>query len=184
MDDEDIRIFADHGCKVVHNPESNMKLASGVAPVTSMLEHGITVGLGTDGCASNNNLDMFEEMGTAARLEKVARFDPTVMSARTVTRMATRDGARVLGMGDRVGSLAAGMRADLIIVDLNKPHLTPIYDEYSHVAYAMSGSDVTTVMIDGTIVMEDRRLLTIDIDEVMGRVRKIAERVKESLQSH
>ena len=182
MDDEDIRIFADHGCKIVHNPESNMKLGSGVAPVTSMLEHGITVGLGTDGCASNNNLDMFEEIGTAARLEKVARLDPTVMSARTVTRMATHDGARVLGMGDITGSLKEGMRADVIIIDLNKPHLTPLYDEYSHIAYAMSGSDVTTVMIDGTIVMEDRRLLTIDIGEAMERVRKIAERVKNSLK--
>ncbi len=183
MDDEDIRIFADHGCKVVHNPESNMKLASGVAPVTRMMEHGIIVGLGTDGCASNNDLDMFGEMATAARLEKVARLDPTVMSAKTVTRMATRDGARVLGMGDMVGSLKEGMRADIIIIDLNKPHLTPLYDEYSHIAYAMSGSDVKTVIIDGKTVMEDRRLLTIDMDEAMDRVRKIAERVKDSVKS-
>ncbi len=183
MDDEDIRIFADHGCKVVHNPESNMKLASGVAPVTRMMEHGIIVGLGTDGCASNNDLDMFGEMATAARLEKVARLDPTVMSAKTVTRMATRDGARVLGMGDMVGSLKEGMRADIIIIDLNKPHLTPLYDEYSHIAYTMSGSDVKTVIIDGKTVMEDRRLLTIDMDEAMDRVRKIAERVKDSVKS-
>lgn len=183
MDEEDMQIFADHGCKVVHNPESNMKLASGVAPVASMLRHGIVVGLGTDGCASNNNLDMFGEMATAAKLEKVAQLDPTVMSAKTVTRMATRDGARVLGMGDIVGSLREGMRADIIIIDLNKPHLTPIYDEYSHIAYAMSGSDVKTVIIDGRIVMEDRRLLTIDESEAMERVRRIAERVKESLKT-
>jgi 5-methylthioadenosine/S-adenosylhomocysteine deaminase len=125
---------------------------------------------------------MFEEIGTAARLEKVARLDPTVMSAKTVTGMATRDGARVLGMED-VGSLEEGMWADIVIIDLNKPHLTPIYDEYSHIAYSMSGSDVKTVIIDGRIVMEDRRLFTIDEGEAMRRVRKIAERVKESLKT-
>lgn len=181
MDEEDIKIFADYGCKVVHNPESNMKLASGVAPISSMIEHGIIVGLGTDGCASNNNLDMFEEMGTAARLEKVERLDPTVMSASTVIRMATCDGAKILGMHDLVGSLKTGMKADVIIIDLNKPHLTPIYNEYSHIVYAAAGSDVETVLINGKIVMENRRLLTIDENEVMERVRKIAERVKKSV---
>jgi len=183
MDEEDIKIFADRGCKVVHNPESNMKLASGIAPISSMLEHGITVGLGTDGCASNNNLDMFGEMSTAAKLEKAERLDPTVMSAKTVTRMATRDGAHVLGMEDITGSLKPGMKADIIIIDLNKPHLTPIYDEYSHIVYAAGGSDVETVIINGRIVMENRRLLTINENEVMERVRKIAERVKKSLET-
>ena len=183
MDEEDMRIFADHGCKVVHNPESNMKLASGIAPVAGMLEHGIVVGLGTDGCASNNNLDMFGEMATAARLGKVERLDPTALPAKTVTGMATRDGARVLGMGDTVGSLKRGMRADIIMIDLSSPHLTPLYDEYSHVVYAAGGSDVRTVMIDGRVVMEDRRLLTIDEQEVMARVREIAERVKRSLET-
>ncbi|MBW2599892.1 MAG: amidohydrolase family protein, partial [Deltaproteobacteria bacterium] len=182
MDEEDIKIFADHGCKVVHNPRSNMKLASGVAPISSMLEHGITVGLGTDGCASNNNLDMFGEMSTAAKLEKIEMLDPTVMSAKTVVRMATRDGARVLGMGNITGSLKPGMKADIIIIDLNKPHLTPMYDEYSHIVYAAGGSDVETVIINGRIVMEGRRLLTINEDEAMERVRKIAERIKRSLE--
>ncbi len=181
MDEEDIKIFADFGCKVVHNPESNMKLASGVAPISSMIEHGIIVGLGTDGCASNNNLDMFGEMGTAAKLEKVEKLDPTVMSSSTVIRMATCNGARVLGMQDLVGSLKKGMKADIIIIDLNKPHLTPIYNEYSHIVYAASGSDVETVLINGKIVMENRRLLTIDENEVMERVRGIAERVKKSV---
>jgi len=182
MDEEDMRIFADHGCKVVHNPESNMKLASGIAPVTGMLEHGIVVGLGTDGCASNNNLDMLDEMATAARLGKIERLDPTALPAKTVTRMATRDGARVLGMED-VGTLEEGMRADIIIIDLNKPHLTPIYDEYSHIVYAVGGSDVRTTIIEGRIVMEDRRLLTIDEGEAIRRVRKIAQRIEESLES-
>jgi len=182
MDDEDIRLFADHGCKVVHNPESNMKLASGVAPISAMLQQGIVVGLGTDGCASNNNLDMFQEMDTAAKLEKSARLDPTVMSARTVLRMATCNGAKVLGLDRLVGTLEAGKKADLCIIDMNKPHLTPLYDEYSHLVYTVGGADVDTVLINGKMVMQDRRLLTIDEEEAMRRVRRIALRVRESLR--
>ena len=181
MDEEDIRIFADHGCKVVHNPESNMKLASGVAPVSTMHRLGITVGLGTDGCASNNNLDMFQEMDTAAKLEKSARLDPTVMSARTVLRMATCSGAKVLGFDAAVGTLEAGKKADLCIIGMNKPHLTPIYDEYSHLVYTVGGADVDSVIINGRIVMRDRRLLTIDENEAMRRVNAIAIRIKKSL---
>jgi len=182
VDKEDIKIFADHGCKVVHNPESNMKLASGVAPISRMLEHGITVGLGTDGCASNNNLDMFGEMSTAAKLEKVKELDPTVMSAKTVVKMATRDGARVLGMENITGSLKEGMKADIIIIDLNKPHLTPLYNEYSHLVYAAAGADVETVIINGRIVMKEKKLLTINENEAMERVRKIAEKIKKNLK--
>jgi len=183
MDEEDIRLFADHGCKVVHNPESNMKLASGVAPISTMLEHGVVVGLGTDGCASNNNLDMFEEMDTAAKLEKSARLDPTVMSARTVIRMATCNGARTLGLDSLVGTLEIGKKADLCIIDMNKPHLTPLYNEYSHLVYAVNGADVDTVLINGKVVMRDRKLLTIDEEEAMRRVREIALRVRRSLSS-
>jgi 5-methylthioadenosine/S-adenosylhomocysteine deaminase len=182
MDDEDIRVFADHGCKVVHNPESNMKLASGVAPISRMLEAGITVGLGTDGCASNNNLDMFQEMDTAAKLEKSVRLDPTVMSARTVLRMATCDGAKVLGLDHLIGSIRPGMKADLVMVKLDKPHLTPMYSEYSHLAYAVNGSDADTVLINGKVVMEKRKLLTINVNEAMERVRRIAERIKRSIK--
>jgi 5-methylthioadenosine/S-adenosylhomocysteine deaminase len=183
MDDEDIRTFADHGCKVVHNPESNMKLASGVAPVTNMLKAGITVGLGTDGCASNNNLDMFQAMDTAAKLEKSARLDPTIMSARTVLHMATSKGAKVLGLEGLIGTLEPGKKADIVIVGLNKPHLTPIYDEYSHLVYAANGADADTVLINGRIVMRDRRLLTIDETEAMQRVNQIAVRVRKSFES-
>jgi 5-methylthioadenosine/S-adenosylhomocysteine deaminase len=182
LSDKDMKIFADHGCKVVHNPASNMKLASGVAPVPEMLQAGITVGLGTDGCASNNNLDMIKEMSTAAKLHKVARFDPTVMDAQTVVRMATIEGAKTLGMDKITGSLEAGKKADIIIIGLNKPHLTPIYSEYSHLVYAMSGADVDTVIINGKVVMENRKLLTIDEKEVMHKVREIAVRVKQSLR--
>jgi len=184
MDDEDIAIFADHGCKAVHNPESNMKLASGVAPVSRMIDRGVVVGLGTDGCASNNNLDMFQEIDTAAKLEKVNSLNPTVMSAETVMRMATSEGAKVLGMETLVGSLQPGMKADIIIVDLNKPHLTPLYNEYSHLAYAVNGSDVETVLINGKIVMENRTFLTIDVQEIMARVKAIATRIQTSLEGN
>ncbi len=183
MDEEDIRLFADRGCKVVHNPESNMKLASGIAPVSTMLEHGIVVGLGTDGCASNNNLDMFEEMDTAAKLGKSALLDPTVMSARTVIRMATCNGAKALGLDSLIGTLEVGKKADLCIIDMDKPHLTPLYSEYSHLVYAVNSADVHTVIINGQMVMRDRKLLTIDEDDTMRRVREIALRIRRSLSS-
>ncbi len=178
---EDISLFADYGVKVSHNPASNMKLASGVAPVPDMLKVGITVGLGTDGCASNNNLDMIKEMSTAAKLHKVARLDPTVMNAQTVVRMATIEGAKALGIEKIAGSLEVGKKADIIILGLNKPHLTPLYNECSHLVYAVSGADVDTVMINGKVVMENRSLLTIDETEVMQKVREIAVNIKKSL---
>jgi 5-methylthioadenosine/S-adenosylhomocysteine deaminase len=142
---------------------------------------GITVALGTDGCASNNNLDLFQEMDTAAKLHKVSRLDPTVMSAATVLRMATRDGARALGMAGEIGALQPGMKADVICVDFNQPHLTPLYHENSHLVYCGSGSDVDTVVINGQVVMKDRKLLTIDEGEIMERVNGIARRIRASL---
>jgi 5-methylthioadenosine/S-adenosylhomocysteine deaminase len=181
MDTEDIRVFSDCGGRVVHNPESNMKLASGVAPVPAMLMQQIIVGLGTDGCASNNNLDMFQEIDTACKLQKAFSLDPTVMPARTVLRMATCDGAKALGLDRLTGSLEAGKKADLCIIDMDKPHLTPLYNEYSHLAYAVTGADVQTVLINGKMVMKDRSLLTINEKEAMERVRAIALRVKKSL---
>ena len=179
---QDINVFAEHNCKVVHNPASNMKLASGIAPVPDMLEAGVTVGLGTDGCASNNNLDMIKDMSLAAKLHKVARLDHTVMNAQTVARMATIEGAKVLGMEKITGSLEVGKKADIIIIGLNKPHLTPLYNEYSHLVYAASGADIDTVIINGKLVMENRQLLTIDENEVMQKVREIAVGIKESLK--
>jgi 5-methylthioadenosine/S-adenosylhomocysteine deaminase len=181
-DVEDMHLFAEYGCKVIHNPESNMKLSSGVAPIPAMLAAGINVGLGTDGCASNNNLDMFQEMDTAAKLHKAHSLDPTVMDAKTVIRMATCEGAKALGLGNITGSLEAGKKADIIIIDLNKPHLTPMYNEYSHLVYAAGGADVDTVLINGKVVMKNRHLLTIDESEVIAKVRGIAVRIKRSLQ--
>ena len=178
---DDMKLFAKYGCKVSHNPSSNMKLASGTAPVTDILQAGITVGLGTDGCASNNNLDMIKEMSTAAKLHKVASLDPTVMDAQTVARMATINGAKALNMDHLVGSLAVGKKADIIILGLNRPHLTPIYSEYSHLVYAANGADVDTVIINGKVVMENRQLLTINEGDVMNEVRKIAVKIKKSM---
>jgi 5-methylthioadenosine/S-adenosylhomocysteine deaminase len=178
---EEIDLFAEHGCKVSHNPASNMKLASGIAPVPDMQKAGVTVGLGTDGAASNNTLDMIREMNTAAKLHKVARLDPTLMDARTVLRMATIEGAKALGLEDVTGSLEVGKKADIILLDLDKPHLTPIYSEYSHLAYAAGGADVDTVVINGKVVMENRRLLTIDEQAAMQNVREIAAGIKKSM---
>ncbi len=178
---DDMALFARHGCKVAHNPASNMKLASGIAPVPDMIAAGITVGLGTDGCASNNTLDMLREMNTSAKLHKVARLDPTVMDAQTLARMATINGAKALGLDHLTGSLEVGKKADIIILGMNKPHLTPVYHEYSHLAYAAGGSDVDHVVINGRIVMEDRKLLTIHEANVMNEVRAIAVQIKKSI---
>ena len=177
----DISLFASHGCKVSHNPASNMKLANGIPPVSEMLKAGVAVGLGTDGCASNNTLDMIREMSTAAKLHKVAMLDPTVMDARTTVRMATINGARALGLDRITGSLEVGKKADIIILGLNRPHLTPMYNEYSHLVYAAGGADVDAVVINGTVVMENRQLLTIDENRVMNEVRAIAAGVKKNL---
>ncbi|MHB8828542.1 MAG: amidohydrolase family protein [Syntrophales bacterium] len=181
MSEEDIRVFADHGCRAVHNPESNMKLASGIAPAPAMRKRGIPVGLGTDGCASNNDLNMFGEMDTAAKLAKIASFDPTALPALDVLRMATCEGARALGLEHETGSLEVGKKADIIIIGLNKPHLTPLYNEYSQIVYAADSADVDTVFINGKIVMRDRKLLTIDEQAAMDQVREIAARVRKSL---
>jgi 5-methylthioadenosine/S-adenosylhomocysteine deaminase len=174
----DIACLRDREVKVSHNPESNMKLASGTAPVPQLLAAGVCVGLGTDGAASNNNLDLFLEMDTAAKLHKVNSLDPTVLDARTVLRMATIDAARALGLAERVGSLEAGKKADLIVIDTRRPHLTPMYHPLSHLVYAARGSDVSTVMINGRLVMEDRRILTFDVEHAMADVNGIARQIQ------
>jgi 5-methylthioadenosine/S-adenosylhomocysteine deaminase len=171
---EDIALLAENRVKVVHCPESNMKLASGVAPVVAMWEKGIPIGLGTDGCASNNNLDLFQEMDMAAKLHKVYLADPTVMDARTVLRLATSQGAKALGLEKTIGSLEPGKKADCIVLDINKPHLTPIYDYYSHLVYAAKSSDITQVFINGKQVLKDRHLTTLNLETVMDRANRSA----------
>ena len=173
----DITLLQRSDVKVAHNVESNMKLASGVAPIPGLLKEGICVGLGTDGCASNNDLDLFLEMDTVAKLHKVKTLDPTTMDARTVLRMATIQGARVLGLGESIGSLEKGKKADLIIIDTHKPHLTPMYNPVSHLVYAAMGSDVRTSIIDGAIVMEDGHLKTIGLKSVLNNITRIAQEI-------
>jgi 5-methylthioadenosine/S-adenosylhomocysteine deaminase len=177
VDDADMEILATRGVEVVHNPESNMKLASGIAPVPRLLEMGVNVALGTDGCASNNDLDLFGEMDTCAKLHKVATLDPTALPAGTVLRMATRNGAKALGWEGEIGELAPGQWADIIVVDFDQPHLTPLYEPKSHLVYAARGADVRHSIIHGRLVMENRRLLTMDCDEVMARVRAFAQTI-------
>jgi 5-methylthioadenosine/S-adenosylhomocysteine deaminase len=180
LDPEEIDLLHKFQVKVVHSPESNMKLASGIAPIPELLQRGITVGLGTDGCASNNDLDLFQEMDTAAKLHKVARFDPTVLTARQVVRMATMGGAEALGLAGSIGSLEAGKKADVIVIDLQKPHLVPLYNLYSHLVYTLNGADVNSVVVNGTILMRDRKLLHLEEEPIMERVIDLARGIQKN----
>ncbi len=178
VDAGEIALLGERGAGVAHNPESNMKLASGVAPIPELFAAGVNVGLGTDGCASNNDLDLFSEMDKAAKLHKVTRNDPTVCTAREALRMATIGGARALGWDDAIGSLEPGKKADLIAIDCNQPHLTPLYDPISHLVYSVRGSDVRHVWVDGELVVEGGRILTVDLEAVMEEVRSVARGVR------
>ncbi|HEB69250.1 MAG TPA: S-adenosylhomocysteine deaminase, partial [Desulfobulbus sp.] len=181
LEDDEIRLLAERGVKVAHCQESNMKLASGTAPVVKMLEAGICVSIGTDGSASNNDVDMFGEMNTVAKVHKVARMDPTAMGAATTLWAATKGGARALGAGKMIGSLEVGRKADLIVLDLNKPHLTPIYNPVSHLVYAARGGDVVHSIINGRVIMRSRKITTVDEQAVlaeMGRVGRIIQDMK------
>jgi len=180
LTDEDIELLAQHGAGVVHCPESQLKLASGFTPVPKLLEAGVKVALGTDGAASNNDLDMFGEMGTAARVHKMMAGDPTVVDARQALSMATLEAARVLGLDDELGSLEVGKRGDMIVLDLDVPHMVPVYDITSHLVYAAHASDVRTVIVDGCVVMRDRGLLTLDEDEIFARAREMAREIVAS----
>jgi len=182
LDDSEMDLLAASGTGVCHCPESNMKLASGIARLPELLKRGVAVGLGTDGCASNNDLDMLLELDTMAKLHKVSTMNPTVMDAAAALRVATTGGARVLGLQHLIGSVEPEKCADLIVVDLRKPHLTPLYHLYSQIVYACRGSDVRDVIIDGKVVMRNRRLLTLDVAKVMDDVREIADRVRRKEQ--
>jgi len=166
---------------VAHCPQSNMKISSGPAPVREMLAEGMRLGLGTDGAASNNDLDMFEEMLTAALLAKHVTGDPTVAPAAAVLEMATLGGARALGMEDRLGSLEPGKRADLIVVDLSAPRLHPLYDPVSHLVYAAKGADVRHVVVEGRVVMRDRKITTLDEAAVLADAERLRAQVVQSL---
>ena len=181
LTDEEIELLSVCKVKVSHCPESNMKLASGVAPIPKLIEAGVTVGLGTDGSASNNDVDMFGEMDTAAKLHKVNSLDPTVMSAETTLKMATMGGAKLLGAEQEIGSIEPGKKADLIVLDLNQPHLTPMYNIPSHLVYAARGADVIHSIINGRVVMRDRKLLTIDEAAILETMNGIGRDIRKKL---
>jgi 5-methylthioadenosine/S-adenosylhomocysteine deaminase len=182
LDDADLRILKARGTGLAHNPSSNMKLASGVAPVVKILGLGLPMGLGTDGVAgSNNDVDMFEEMDLAAKLQKVTTGDPQALPAEQALAMATIIGAKALRMDDKIGSIEKGKRADIVSVRLDAPHGTPVYNVYSELVYALKGSDVSDVMVNGRPIVRDRKMLTLDRAAVMAKAAEYQERVKKSL---
>jgi 5-methylthioadenosine/S-adenosylhomocysteine deaminase len=178
---EEITMLANKKTGVIHNPTSNLKLAAGVSPVAKMLEAGVLVGLGTDGAASNNDLDMWEEIHLTALIHKNQSKDPTAMPALTALTMATSMGAAAIGLGDQTGILKAGLRADMIQIDISDPRLTPMYNVISQLVYAVDSHDVVTTIVSGRILMEDARVLTLDAGEVraaaIARTREIARKL-------
>ena len=179
---DDIRVLARRHVGVAHNPESNMKLASGTAPVIDLQKAGVAVGLGTDGAASNNDLDMFEAMRQAALLHKLSTGDPRVLPAATALRMATLDGARALGLDREIGSIEAGKRADIILVSTSSARQTPLYDPISHLVYVTRGDDVRTTIVNGKPLMREGRVLTLDEEAVIRDARTWAAKVRSAVQ--
>ena len=180
--EEEIPILAERKVGVIHNPTSNMKIASGIAPITEMLAAGVLVGLGTDGAASNNDLDMWEEMRLASFLQKVDRMDPEVLPATTVLSMATSGGATAIGLGDSIGSLEAGKQADLIQVAFEDVHHVPTYDVISHLVYVNDEQDVASVVVDGKVLMKEREMLTIDTGRVRAEATALAAQIQAALE--
>ena len=183
VDYADMKILADHQVGCVHNPSSNMMLASGVAPVVDERAAGMRVGLGTDGPAgSNNDLDMMEEMDLAAKLQKTARVDPRALGAKGALEMATIEGARALHMEKEIGSLETGKKADLVVLSLNVPNAVPMYDVYSQVVYALKASEVETVVVGGKMLLKDGKLLTVDEAKAMAKAKEYGAKVQASLK--
>ncbi len=180
LNEKEIELFAKNRVKVAHCPESNLKLASGIAPVTALLESGVTVGLGTDGPASNNDLDLLTEMRTTALVQKGVSLEPTRLPARDVLRMATEFGADSLGFTD-CGRLEPGKAADLAVLDLSKPHLTPVYDPLSLLVYSAKAGDVSDVMVAGHFVLRDRKVVTFDEEEARAEVLRISHEIRKLL---
>ena len=177
VSDDDIKVLRDIRGGIVHNPISNEKLGSGIANTRKLIDSGITVALGTDGQGSTNTLDMFEEIKSAAYLQKVSYEKASAISAEEVLKMATIEGAKVLGLENDIGTLEVGKKADIIIIDLNKPHLCPVHDLYSTLAYSVNGADIETVIIDGKVVMKDRKVQTLDENEVMQKCNEIIQKL-------
>ena len=182
VDETDRELLAQKQVGCVHNPSSNMMLASGVSPVAEIRAAGVAVGLGTDGPAgSNNDLDLLEEMDLAAKLAKITKMSPTALNAKAVVEMATIDGAKALHMDKKVGSLEPGKKADLILISLDEPNAVPMYDIYAQLAYALKASDVETVVIGGKVVMRDRKLLTVNEEQAIQKAREYKKTIAASL---
>jgi len=177
----DIATLAHYGAGCSHNPSSNMKTAAGVMPVIEMRDAGVAVGLATDGAASNNNQDLFEEMDLAAKLQKISHMDPRALPAQQVVEMATIDGARALHLEKQIGSLEAGKKADLIIVDVSAPHATPMYSVYSEIVFALKATDVRTAVIAGRVVMDERKMLTLNEEEILQKAKEYQKKILASL---
>src|SRR6202041_2710619 len=181
VDQADIADMVHYGVGCINNPSSNMKTAAGGAPVPDMLAAGQAVGLATDGAASNNNQDMFEEMDLAAKLQKITRMDSRAVPAEQVVEMATIGGARAVHLEKLIGSLEAGKKADLILVDTTAPHATPMYNVYSELVFALKASDEKTVIIGGKIVMDDRRMTTLDEPAILAKANEYKAQIQKSL---
>ena len=176
--EEEIEILAKRGIKVSHCPESNLKLASGIAPVPEMIKEGVTLSVGTDGTASNDDLDMIGEISTAAKLHKGVKKDPTILNAKESLLMATKWAAEAVRMSDRIGSLEIGKYADIILIDFSQPYLNPVYDPYTHIVYSSKGTDVDTVIINGEIKMLNKKVLVIDKEEILRKGKIWRDKIK------
>ena len=183
VDAADRRLLREGGVSVAHNPSSNLKLANGIAPVQTLLDEGINVSLGTDSAASNNNLNLFEEMHLAALLQKWLRRDAEALPARQVVRMATIHGAKALGLDAEIGSLEVGKRADVIMIDAGQPHLAPRHDPVALLVYSAQAADVCTVLVNGRILLEDRVLKTLDAEALLAQAGDQAHSLLERSKS-
>ena len=182
LSDEEIEIIKKHDVKVSHNPCSNMKLASGVAPVSKLMEKGVCVSIGTDGASSNNNLDLIEELKTASLLQKVSTLDPKVLSSDEAIQMATIRGAEALGLDSQIGSIEVGKKADLILIDTNAANMTPDSSNItSNIVYSANGSNVDTTICNGKILMENKKLTVLDEDEIFAKAKQAIKELKEAI---
>jgi 5-methylthioadenosine/S-adenosylhomocysteine deaminase len=179
VDEKEFEIIKENKVSISHNPESNAKLASGIAPVQEFLDYGINVALGTDGACSNNNLDIIEEMRTASFLQKIKYMNPESLSARNVFKMATENGAIAIGLGEKLGTLKPGKWADLVVISLNTPHMKPVFDPYSHLVYVAKASDVKATIVNGKFIYENGEYKTLDIEKVRKDIKEIEDLVKK-----
>ena len=170
---------AERKVKIAHNPGSNLKLASGIAPIMDMLNKGLCIGLGTDGAASNNDLNMFEEIDLTAKIHKATNMDPTAVNAYSVLRMATIDAANVLGLGHLIGSLEKGKMADICLIDGRKFHLAPLYNPISQIVYAADGSDVSDVLVNGHILVRNGQILNLNKENLIKKVQLFADKIRD-----